>query len=356
MDALLADSNQASSVTLTCQLVSGSTGEKIDCSLKKTEAEKGQCEISYPAINRGRHQLHIKVDGGYVTGSPFPITILRKLGTPVKTISGVIGPWGVAVNQKGEIVIVESGGLCISIFSSTGEKIQSFGSCGSEIGQFDEPHGVAVDRDGNILVVDTNNYRIQKFTSEGKFITAVGKKGSKHLEFDRPLGIAIHPLNNKLYIADNRNHRIQILNPDLTFSGSFGSFGSGDGQLQGPWDIAFDSKGSIYVADFPTKTILVFTAEGEYMRKFQIDKKESGEKLQCYLSSISIDSEIDVVYVTECRQHHQVFMLTCEGEFLTSFGTRGNEPGEFNTPCGITVDKNGVLYVSDSSNDRLQCF
>ena len=353
MDVSLPGASKASSVTLTCQLVSEKTGEKIECSVKKTDAS-GQCEISYQPTSPGRHQLHIKMDGGYIKGSPFPVTVLKKFGTPVKTINGVIGPWGVAVNQKGEIIIVESGEQCVSIFSPTGEKILSFGLHGSENGKFDEPHGVAVDGDDNILVVDSNNHRIQKFTPDGKFIAAVGKEGSKHLEFNRPLGIAIHPLSNKVYIVDNRNNRIQILNTDLTFSSTFGSFGNDDGQFQGPWDVAFDDKGNVYVADFPTEAILVFTAEGEYLRKFQIGKKESGEKLLSYPSSISIES--DVVYVTECGRCHQVSVLTCEGEFLTSFGTGGSKPGEFNTPCGITVDRDGVVYVSDSSNDRLQCF
>ena len=48
--------------TLTCGLVSESTGEKIDCSVKTIEAS-GQYEISYQATSRGRHQLHIKVEG-----------------------------------------------------------------------------------------------------------------------------------------------------------------------------------------------------------------------------------------------------------------------------------------------------
>ncbi len=78
-----------------------------------------------------------------------------------------------------------------------------------------------------------------------------------------------------MYIADNRNNRIQILNTNLTFSSTFGSFGNDDGQFQGPWDVAFDNKGNVYVADFPTEAILVFTAEGEHLKKFQIGKKES---------------------------------------------------------------------------------
>ena len=351
MDESQGVANQISSVTLTCELVSETTSEKIDCSLKKTKASR--CEISYQPTSRGRHQLHIKMEGEPIKGSPFPVTVIRKLGTPIKTISGVMGPWGVAFNQKGDAIIAESGGQCVSIFSPTGEKLLSFGSHGSGDGQFDDPRGVAVDGDGNILVVDSNNHRIQKFTADGKFITVVGKEGNKPLEFNRPLDIGIHPLNNRVYIIDNRNSRVQILNPDLTFSGSFGHLGSDSGQLQGPWDVAFDSTGNVYIADFPTDRIQVFTADGEYLRS--LGNKDDGRPLLSYPSSICIDSD-DVVYVTECGHHHRVSVLTCEGTFLTSFGCGGSEPGQFETPCGIVVDKNGAVYVSDSSNNRLQCF
>ena len=96
--------------TLTCELVSEITSEKIDCSVKKTKAS-GQYEISYQATSRGRHQLHIKVEGEHIKGSPFTVIVkmpVQKLGAPIKTISGLNKPWGVAVNQRGEIVVAES--------------------------------------------------------------------------------------------------------------------------------------------------------------------------------------------------------------------------------------------------------
>ena len=145
--------------------------------------------------------------------------------------------------------MAELGGNCISIFSSRGEKIKTFGREGSAQGQLKWPCGVAVDGDGNILVVDGCNHRIQKFTEDGKFLTAVGQKGNKLLEFSSPTGVAINPRNRKVYICDRSNHRIQILNANLTFSSSFGSSGSGDGQFNYPWDVAFDNTGNVYVAD-----------------------------------------------------------------------------------------------------------
>ena len=336
--------------SLTFELVSETTGEKKDCSVKKTGDSR--YEISYQPASRGRHQLHIKVEGDHIKGSPFPVTVVKKLGTPIKTISGMNWPWGVAVNQKGEVIVSESNRHCVSIFSPAGGKFQSFGSQGSGHGQFSRPRGVAVDDGDNILVVDKLNHRIQKFTSDGKFITAVGKKGNKLLEFITPLGIAIHPLNKKVYITECGNHRIQILNPDLTFSSSFGSRGGDNGQFLYPWDVAFDSTGNVYVVDAANHRIQVFTAEGEYLRKF--GKKGSGNGELDFPSSIAIDSD-NVVYVAEFNNHRvSVFPRKCN--FLTSFGSEGSGPGQFDKPCGVAVDKNGVVYVSDFGNDSLQYF
>ena len=70
--------------SLICELVSESTGEKIDCSVRKIEAS-GQYEISYQATSRGRHQLHIMLEGEHIIGSPF--LVLVKL--PLDQISWV---------------------------------------------------------------------------------------------------------------------------------------------------------------------------------------------------------------------------------------------------------------------------
>ena len=339
--------------SLTCELVSETTREKKDCSVKKTG--DSQYEISYQPASRGRHQLHIKVEGDHIKGSPFLVTVklpVKKLGTPIKTIGELNYPWGVKVNQKGQVIVSESSGHYVSIFSPVGEKLRSFGSRGSGRGQFNEARGVAVDDDGNILVVDELNHRIQKFTSDGKFITAVGKKGDKQLEFCNPVGIAIHPLNKMVYVTDNVNHRVQILNPDLTFSSNFGSHGSDNGQFNNHWDVAFDSTGNVYVADTYNHRIQVFTAEGEYLRKFGNVGSGNGELN--LPSGIATDTD-NVLYVTEYK-NYRVSVFTCEGKFLTSFGSQGSGPGQFNKPCGVAVDKNGVVYVSDSGNNRVQYF
>ena len=153
---------------ISCELVP-SSGERMKCEVKPSKSSEYQ--VDYRPTRRGRHQLHIKVCDQHIRGSPFTVVALRKLEAPTRTITGLNGPWGVAVDKRGQIIIAEYGGHCISIYSS-GKRIRSFGQKGSAPGQFQYPRGVAVDRAGNILVVDTGNHRIQKFTAEGKFVAS----------------------------------------------------------------------------------------------------------------------------------------------------------------------------------------
>ena len=328
---------------ISCELMR-SSGERMKCEVKPSKSSEYQ--VDYQPTRRGSHQLHIKVCDQHIRGSPFTVLALRKLEAPTRTITGLNGPWGVAVDKRGQIIISEHGGHCISIYSG-GKRIRSFGQEGSAPGQFQYPHGVAVDRAGNILVADGGNHRIQKFAADGKFIASVGSYGSKPLQFGNPIGIGISP-SEKVYICEHNNHRVQILNPDLTFSIAFGSKGSGDGQFQHPWDIAFDSRGNMYVADRGNNRIQVFTEDGRFLRKFG---KRGGGELN-WPASVAMDSD-DVVYVSE-RDNHRISFFTSEGHFLRSFGTRGEGPGQFDQPFGIAIDLDGLVYVCDRGNHRLQ--
>ena len=55
---------------------------------------------------------------------------VEKLGTPIQIIHWV-RPWGVAVNQKSEVVVTGWGYDCMSVFSPSGQKLRSFGTGGS---------------------------------------------------------------------------------------------------------------------------------------------------------------------------------------------------------------------------------
>ena len=336
--------------SLECNYVSEITGIGASCSVERSQS---QYEISYQPTIKGRHQLHIKVQGQHIRGSPFSVAVkspVEKLSTPILTIGGVDGPWGVAINQRGEVVVAKWEGNRVSVFSPCGEKLQSFGTRGSGPGQVVTPCEVAVDGEGNILVADSRNNRIQRFTSEGQFLATVGAEGSGHLQFSLPTGIAFNASNNKVYVADTGNHRIQILDSDFTFSSTFGKSGSGKRQFNEPFSIACDSTGKVYVADCSNHRIQVFTAEGKFLHMFGRHGQGRGEL--DWPVGVAIDTS-GMVYVSE-GSNHRVSVFTSEGQFVTSFGRRGKRPGEFEGIRGLAVDNSGVVYVCDISNNRVQ--
>ena len=331
--------------SLECELMS-----ELICTRARGSVERrgqSQYEVSYQPTIKGRHHLIIKVMGEHIIGSPHRVAVNKspdeRLGTPIRTIDLLNNPFGIALNQSGEVVVTSSTWNYVSVFSPSGDMLRSFGTKGSGQGQFRHPRGVAVDGEGNILVAD--NHRIQKLTAEGQFLTAVGTKGSGPLQFNKVQDIAINTSNNKVYVVDNLNHRIQVLNSDLTFSNTFGKYGNSKGEFIYPRAIACDSTGNVYVADRANNRIQVFTSTGKFLRMFRSRGWPIG---------IALDVQ-DKVYVSD-SDYHCISVFTSEGQFVMSFGSKGKRPGEFKDPCGLAVDSNGVVYVCDLHNDRLQLF
>ena len=281
--------------------------------------------------------------------------MMEKLSKCHGTIEGILHPWGVTINKKGEIIVAEFNAHRVSVFSPKGKRLQSFGAKGSQPGQFNCPCGVAVDVEDNILVTDYNNHRVQKFTRDGTFMKAVGQQGDKRNNFDCPIGVAVHPFSGNIYIVDNKNHRVQVLTSDfMLFSRRFGNCGNDDGQFFHPWDVAFDSTGKVYVADSGNHRIQVFKTGGKFLKKFGREGTGDGELR--WPSSITIDYD-NVVYVTE-DGNNRFSTFTTEGRYLTSVGSRGlcRREGEFNSPRGVAVGQTGAVFLSDSNHNRLQLY
>ena len=336
--------------SLQCEVISDITSAKAQGSIERRG--QNQYEIKYQPTIKGRNQLHIKINSQHMKGSPFPVSVklpIDQLGIPIQIIHDVNRPMGVTFNQKGEVIVSE---FYINVFSPTGEKFKSFGTSGSDHGQFSNPGGVAVDSEENILVVDSRNHRIHKFTANGHFLTAVGTKGNRPLQFDYPAYIAYNASNNKLYVTDSENNRIQVLNFDLTFSSTFGKKGSGKGQFDCPCGIACNSTGKVYISEFGNNRIQVFTADGTFLLMFGRHGSARGElNGPC---GITLDVN-DIVYVSEFK-NHRVSVFTSEGQFVSSFGSQGRQQGELDHPTGVAVDNGGVVYVCDLKNSCIKMF
>src|SRR3954468_20553113 len=82
--------------------------------------------------------------------------------------------------------------------------VAKWGTPGSGPGQFQLPRAVAVDNTGNVYVVDVNNARVQKFTNDGVWLGMWGTFGTQDGQFDGPVGIAIDRAGF-VYVLDSNN-------------------------------------------------------------------------------------------------------------------------------------------------------
>ena len=98
-----------------------------------------------------------------------------------KTIDSLeLAPVDVSIGLNDQIVVLDCSQSepKVVILNEEGELINSFGTGGSEDGQFNDPYGVDVDEEGRIIVADTYNYRIQVFDNDGFFLCSFGSEGS----------------------------------------------------------------------------------------------------------------------------------------------------------------------------------
>ena len=305
-------------------------------------------EVSYTAVRRGQHKLHVQVNGSEINGSPFTITVYpdpTQLRSPVRVVTGLNMPYGIAINSHGEMVVTERGGDRVSVFDIRGQRVRTFGSHGGRPEQMRYPAGIAVDDVDNIYV--SSHDKLQKFTNSGELIKCVGQRGSKEGEFDDPRGVTIH--SNQVYVCDRDNHPIQVFDLDLNFIRSIGSHGKGRGEFDRPLDVAFDTAGNMYVAEYGNDRVQVMDSSGQFIRAFG----QEGEGKLRGPTALHITDKY--VYVSDHSQH-RIAVYQTSGHFVTSFGRRGLGEGELRNPYCVTSCANGFIHVCDNVNNRIQIF
>ena len=77
---------------------------------------------------------------------------------------------------------------------------------------FDSPVDMAVDEAGNIFILDSGNQRIQVFGPDGKYVRTIGRRGQGPGEFASLNSIAVDRKGN-FHVLDDAQKRIQVFTP-----------------------------------------------------------------------------------------------------------------------------------------------
>ena len=192
------------------------------------------------------------------------------------------------------------------------------------LAKFSSAHDVS---DGN------KNFRNFIFGGEAAEGQVVGK----------PYGVAVH--EGAIYVVDSRGSGYVVFD---VAAGEWRTVkGNGNGAMKKPINITIDEDGTRYVTDTARELVLVFDSNDRFVRVI-------GEKGQFKPVDVAISG--DRLYVTDLL-HQQVHVLNKHsGETLFVFGEPGSGQGQMVHPTNLAIGPDGTVYLSDTSNFRIQQF
>ena len=244
------------------------------------------------------------------------------------------------------LIITDTFNHCLRLIDYTGEFVEKIGHEGKAGGQFIEPVAVAVSKDNCIFVTERGNTRVQKFTSCGMHLLKFGQRVLYGHQFNDPWGVAVSPADGDVCVSDWDKNRVDIYKPNGRYVRSIGK--EGFIKFKFPAGIAFDNQGRLLVADRGNHCIWCLTADGtQIMGKI-------GSGFLRFPYGVSATSNGSIV-VTESGKD-RISIFSASGELIRCFGRSGSEPGMFDHPRHVCINRKGQIIVADEMNQRLQIF
>lgn len=245
-----------------------------------------------------------------------------------------------------------------------------FGGLGDEPGSFLNPSGIDELSDGRVVVFDQARIQICSLVGNCK---AFGTEGTKPGEFAiNGSGLAVDS-QDRMIVADTANWRIQVCEE----SGNCSSFGREEsttpnfedvGTFFRPFSVDVDQHGQIWIGSEGHHQVQVCDIEGNcraFGEPFQLCDGETCQEASLYVGNnysrqfvnVHVDG-FDRVFLSRPQAFVNNLLVCDQSEVpvCTEFGTLGGGDGlgEFNYPGAMDSDNEGILYVVDWANHRIQ--
>ena len=302
-------------------------------SIRQSNESNGTATLGFTSEQLGVYQLTIMVRNRQIA-NPYKIIArhhrdykdFRNMPVTYKNVGG--NCYGVAVNDNGTIYATDNSNNTIKVFRPDGTEGQIGGP--DEVGGgLSMPTMLAI-QDNVIYVANNANQMVKMYSTEGRFTGEFGGYGIRNGKFSQPWGICTDQ-KGRLLVADFNNKRIQVFSSKGVFIESISCSGK-------PYDVAVDPLGNMHVVLYKKNHITVYTRDGK-----QIETYSFGRMLQ-RPSGIHIDDKSNK-FICDSGS---VYIVDSKGLLISS--------REIIDTWGITVDRNGVIYVAEHTNKRVSIF
>lgn len=307
------------------------------------------------------------------------------------------GPFGVDSDSSGNMFIVELNGHTVRKMDRQGivTTIGGNGVAGAagdrgpaREAQFNGIHNLAIARNGDIYLADTWNNKVRKIeakTGLAATVAGTGQKGfsgdggpATQAQFGGIYCASLDPSQENLYVADLDNRRIRAIHLKTGLVRTVAGNGARGVPKEGadaakaplidPRAVAVDDEGNVYVLERSGHALRVVDAKGKIRTVVGAGEKgatgDGGAARQATLNGpkhLCFDLQGNVI-IADAENHLIRKYLPKEGKIVRVAGTgkKGTaglegppDLAELNQPHGVYVDRSGVLFISDSSNNRV---
>jgi DNA-binding beta-propeller fold protein YncE len=307
-------------------------------------------------------------------------------------------PFGTEFFPNGSLAIIEmvSGNRLLRVDKAglltviSGNGVKGFAGDGGPArgAQFNGPHNLAIAPGGDIYIADTWNYRIRKIDGKTGAITTIAGTGKKAFsgdggpadkaEFSSIIQIALDPAAKHLYVADIENKRIRRITLASgvveTVAGNGKSGKPVDGSdartspLSDPRAVVAAADGSFYILERGGHELRFVDAGGRIRTVAGTGKAgpatDGGPALEATLNGPKhLCLERDGTVIIADAENHVVRRYDPKDGRITRVagtgkkgtGGVGGDPlaCELARPHGVTIGPDGLLYITDSYNDRV---
>ena len=248
---------------------------------------------------------------------------IRSIGRHGKGRVELRGPFGVAIDVKGNIFVADTLNSRIQSVSLEGQLIREFGKR-----ELTSPYSIALYNDW-LFVTDSNLNKVLKYKTLNYKLEC-----KSELELDCPINITVD--NKEVFVADRYNNRIVVLNLDLKFIRELGKK-----KLVEPQDVKVNNS-QVFVADNSKHhNVHVFSKLGDLLNSIISLRRGTGAIFLCFdkFNNILISD-----YLAKIIQ-----IYTLEGRLIHSI-----ECDYYST--GLTVTQDIVIICVDYYNGKLNLY